>query len=163
MKISFFSPARPRLIASNPNRLVQCSTGGHLGSHGETALDTAHQTELTTFRKPLPKNRLNNAHFISSRTQKRPVLPTAQTSRRGLRPDQIWRSVMEDISNNINNPNTRREPAPVTSTGASKDAATSPASVLKLTASQARLLAKPAIARIRLIWQSFLQIFRQRI
>lgn len=67
MKNTFFSPAAQRLIASNPNRLVQFSCG-HLGSRGETALDTAHQTELTTLRKPLPTNQLNTAHFISRRT-----------------------------------------------------------------------------------------------
>jgi hypothetical protein len=70
MKNAFFSPASQRLIASDPNRLVQFSLGGHLGSHGETALDTAHQTELTADRKPLPTNRFNDAHFISRRTAK---------------------------------------------------------------------------------------------
>ena len=69
MKNSFFSPASQRLIASNPNRLGQFLLGGHLGSHCETALDTAHQTELTAVRKPLPTNQLNNAHFISRRTR----------------------------------------------------------------------------------------------
>ena len=67
MKNTFFSPAGQRLIASNTNRLVQFSRG-HLGPRGETALDTAHQTELTTLRKPLPTNQLNFAHFISRRT-----------------------------------------------------------------------------------------------
>lgn len=60
MKNAIFSPAGQRLIASNPYRLVQFSRG-HLGSHGETALDTAHQTELTTFRIPTTTPQINNA------------------------------------------------------------------------------------------------------
>jgi hypothetical protein len=55
VKNAFFSPASQWLIASNTNRPVQFSRG-HLGSPGETALDTAHQTELTTFRKLNPQN-----------------------------------------------------------------------------------------------------------
>lgn len=41
----------------NLNRLIQFSHG-HLGSPGESALDTAHQTELTTLRKPLPDSQI---------------------------------------------------------------------------------------------------------
>ncbi len=76
MKNTFFSPACQRLLASKPNRLIQLSLGGHLGSPDETALDTAHQTELTAVRKPLPATQLNIAEFFSRRTERtRPAYP----------------------------------------------------------------------------------------
>lgn len=65
IKNPFFPPAGQWFIARNPNRLVQFLLGGHLGSPGETALDTAHLTDLTTVRKPSHTNQLCIAHFIS--------------------------------------------------------------------------------------------------
>lgn len=67
MKNTFFSPAGQGLIASNTHRPVQCSRG-HLGTLGDTALDTAHKTELNTLGKP-SKNQSNGAHFVSRRTK----------------------------------------------------------------------------------------------
>lgn len=50
MKNTLFSPAFQRFVASNPNCFVQFSRG-YRGSLGESALDIAHQTAVTTPRK----------------------------------------------------------------------------------------------------------------
>ena len=71
-----FANEKLLLFASKPTahsqqRLSTCTILVRwAGSHGETALDTAHQTELPAVRKTLPTNQLNNAHFISRRTRK---------------------------------------------------------------------------------------------
>jgi hypothetical protein len=66
MKNTIFSPAFQRLVASNPNCLVQFSRG-HLGSPDESDLDTAHQTEVTTPRKqPTALNLRSALHFAQN-------------------------------------------------------------------------------------------------